>query len=311
VNYVGFQPGDANLPLVTSKNGTVGAPGVLNNGTPTTAVSNLTSNSFTLAFDYRNNVFGTDVLTLGNNLASINVNVTFPSLVVTGTTNAMTVSEYSTQATFQPPVTVSGGLAPYTLSPSGTSDPRFTIQNNQIVVNVASLPVSQTTSCQVVVLVVDSAGNSGTATGTIQVTVMAETFITVNFTNASFNLNVSAGLPLTQFDIPNQTQSVPVLFHSPAQFFVDSVTLPQALVGFVSISPTQRVLAVNVNNNNTSAVISDVNSSLANDGTFIAPAVPFANAPATGTYTVPLTLRVVDAKNITLSQAVTLSVVIS
>lgn len=311
VAYVGYQPGDSNLPLVTSQHGTVGAPGTLNNGTPTTAVSNLTADGFTLSYDYTCPVFGTDVLTLGNNLASINVSVQYPQLVVTGTTNSMTISEYSAQATFAPPVNVSGGLAPYTMTPSGTSDPRFTIQSGQIVVNVASLTPGQTTSCTVSVLVVDSSGSSGTATGVIQITVRQETFITVNYSNYTWNLNVSTGSPFTASIIPNQNQSIPVLGHAPYQYYVDSVTIPSGLTGFVNVSPSKRVLAVQCNSSSTSAQISDVDQSLADNGTFVVPAVAPGSAPAAGTYQIAATLRVVDSKGISSTHAVSINVVIS
>lgn len=310
VQYVGYQPGDVNLPLVTSATGTVGAPGTFANGTPTTAVSNLTPDGFTLSLDYLSTTVGTDVLTLGAGIASLNLPVAYPQIVATGQTVSSTVSEYSTSATFTPPVLVSGGIAPYTLTPTGVSDPRFTISGGQIVVNVASLPAGQTTTCTVSVLALDAAGNSVTATGTIQVAVRQETYITVNFSNAAWKVSTSSA-PFTATLIPNQTESVPLLGHAPYQFYVDSVVLPPALNGFVQLSPSKRVLAIQCNANSTSAQVSDVDQTLSASGSFLVPAVNPSAAPAAGTYQFPATLHVVDSEGLSAIQTVTISLTIS
>lgn len=311
VQYSGYLPTDTSFPLVTSKNGTVGAPGVQNNGTATTSVSNLTATGFVMSFDYVDTVFGNDVLTLGNNLATLSLPVTYPPLVATGQTATSTVSEYSTTATFAPPVTVSGGLGPYTVTPTGFSDPRFTALGGQIAVAVSTLIPGTTTSCNVSLLVVDSSGNSTTTTGVLQITVRQESFIQVTFSNSSWAAPVSTGAPFTLFLIPSQVDSVVLLGHPAYQYYVDSVTLPDALSGFVTISPSQRVLAINCNANSASASISDVDQNLQSSGSFIVPAVNPSAAPAAGSYAIEVALRVVDSQNLTASQTVTVTLVIS
>jgi hypothetical protein len=160
-------------------------------------------------------------------------------------------------------------------------------------------------------LIVDSSGNSTTATGTIQVTVRQETFIQVTFSNATWNAPVSTGSPFTISLIPNVAQSVPALGHAPYQYYVDSVTIPAGLTGFVKVSPTNRVLAINCNATAASASIYDVNSSLVDSGSFLVPAVAPGAAPAAGSYTILATLRVVDSEALVSSQVVTITLTIS
>lgn len=311
VQYTGYQPGDANLPLVASQNGSIGAPSTLNNGTPTTGVSSLTPDGFIMSFDYTCSTFGTDVLTLGAGLQTINVAVNYPQLVATPRTSLATVSEYAATASFAPPATATGGLAPYTMTPTGFSDPRFTAQGGKVVVNVDLLPVGQTTSCSVAVLVTDSAGNTTTVTGIVQVAVEQASYMQASFQNSIWNINVSSGLAFTASLIPNQQQSQPQVGHPPYQYYVDAVTLPPALTGFVQVSPTRRVLAIQCNNTGTSATVADVNTALAASGSFTVPAVAFAAAPALGTYQIQVALRVVDAEGLSTSQTVTVSLVVS
>jgi hypothetical protein len=311
VQYTGYQPTDSDLPLLTSQKGTVGAPGITSGGSPTTGVSSLTTDGFILSFDYLDNVFGSDVITLGANLASLSLPVNYPAIVATSKTVAVTVSEYSTTASLAPPVSILGGLAPYTITLTGFSDPRFTALGGQISVTVDTLPTGQTTGCQVSMLIVDSSGNSTTATGTVQVTVRQETFITVNFSNAVWSAPVTTGAPFTTTLIPNQSQSVPVLGHAPYQFYIDSVTLPGALTGFVQVSPSKRVLAINCNSSSASASIFDVDQSLNSSGNFIVAAVAPGSAPAAGSYSIQASLRVVDADALVSSQTVTITLVVS
>ncbi len=311
VQYTGFQPGDAMLPLLSSQNGMVGAPGVLNNGTPTTAVSNLTADGFTLSYDYTCAVYGTDVITLGNGVATLSLPVTYPQLVATGLTVPSTVSEYATAASFAAPVSVSGGLAPYTLTPTGVSDTRFSIVGGQVQANISLLTPGQTTVCSVSVLAVDASGNSVTATGVLKVTVREETYITVAFSNANWSAPVSSAAPFTLSLIPNRAQSVPQLGHPAYQYYVDAVTLPAALNGFVQASPSNRVLAIACNNSGASAQVADVDQSLNASGSFIVAAVATSDAPPAGTYSIQVALRVVDSEGLTASQTVSINLTIS
>ena len=309
IQYTGYQPTDTNLPLPTSAHGTIGAPGIQVGGLPTTGVQNLTSSGFVMAFDYEGNAIGNDTLTIGT-LTAI-VAVTYSPLVATAKTVAATVSEYSTTATFNAPVTVSGGLAPYNVTFSGFSDPRFSASGSNISIIVDQFTAGTTTNCSVSMLVTDDSGQSTTVVGVVQVTIKQETYITVNFANATWNVNVSNDSPFTSFVIPNETQSTAVLGHAPFQYYVDSVTIPGGLGSFVQVSPSKRVLAIQFNNASTSATVADVNSALANNGNFVVAAVGSGAAPATGSYNITLALRVVDSEGLSSSQTVTLTLVIS
>jgi hypothetical protein len=312
VQYVGYQPTDTNLPLPVAINGQLGAVGVNNNGNPTTSISNLTSTGFTMSFDYTDGTVGTDTLTLGSGLDTMTFPVTYNSLTVISATTPTTISEYSQVATLAPPVQISGGLAPYTTVVSGFTDPRFTAgSGGGVQVNASQFTTGGTYPCGVTVAVTDSSGQSASATGTIQLTIRQESYITVNFGSATWNVNVSSGQPFHAAFQPNVSQSVVSLGHAPYQYYVDSVTLPVGLNGFVAVSPSKRVFAIQCNNTGTSESIYDLSALLTNAGTFVVPAVPFASAPAIGTYVILLTLRVVDSLGISSSHNCSLSLVLS
>lgn len=309
VQYTGYQPSDADLPLPTSATGTIGSPGTLSGGSPTTGIQALTASGFTMLFDYENSTLGADTITLGS--SQITLTIAYPPLVATGKSTSATVSEYSTTASLVAPVSVSGGAAPYTVTPVGFSDPRFTAAGSNIQITVDQFTAGQTVACQVSMLVQDSGGQSVTVVGTVSVTIQEQTYITVNFSNATWNVNVTSGSPFTSFVVPNQNQSQAVLGHLPFQYYVDSVTIPEGLGQFVQVSPTKRVLAIQFTQSGDSATIADMNASLQDSGTFVVSATNAASAPAPGTYAISLALRVVDADGITASQTVTLSLVIS
>jgi len=310
VQYVGYQPGDATLPLVTARHGVLGAPGLSNNGSPTTGVSSLTAAGFTLTYDYSCTVVGTDVLTIGVGGPTLPLLLANPALIATGKTVPATVSEYSANASFAPPVTVSGGLAPYTITLSGFSDPRFSALAGQVTVPVPSLTAGQTTQCSVSMLIVDSGGSSVTATGVLQVTVRIETYEQITYNNVPWAVSIGSA-PFTSFVIPSLLGSVPVLGHAPYQFYVDAVAIPVPLIGFVAQSPSSRVLAIQCNAGSTSASISDVSPFLMDTGTFTVAAVAPSAAPPTGLYSIPVTLRVVDNDGLTSTQVVNVNLTIS
>jgi len=311
VQYTGYQPTDPGLPLVTSQTGVIGAPGTLFNGNATTGVSSLTSDGFVMSFDYTNNTFGTDLLTLGNGLGTLSLAIVYPALSAVGKTVTSSVSEYSTQVSFAAPVTITGGIAPYTIAYTAFSDSRFSAQSGQVVAAVSTLTTGQTTGCSVSMSITDHNGSITTATGIVQVAVRAEVFIQVNFNNGSWAANISGGSPVSTTLSPNSLLSTPVLGHAPYQYYVDGVSLPLALRGFVQISPTSRVLAIQCNSTSASATVSDLDSSLAPSGTFVASAVALSSAPPTGTYVIPVTLRVVDSLGIFATQLVTITLTLS
>jgi hypothetical protein len=277
-------------------------------GWPTTGIQSQSTTGFVMAFDYSNATVGTDTLTIG--ASPISVAIVYPILVATPKTVAMSVSEYSASALFAAPVTISGGNAPYTVTYTGFSDPRFTASGQNILVSVSTFAASSTTTSQVQMTITDSSSQSVTALGTVSLTVVQQTSITVTFGNNSEAVNVSSDTPFTWSYLPN-VKSVPVLGHAPYQYFVDSVTIPGGLGSFVQVSPTKRVLAIQYNNASTSATISDVNSALAATGSFVVAATAYASAPTPGTYVITLALRIVDSEGLTASQTVSLSLIVS
>jgi hypothetical protein len=104
--------------------------------------------------------------------------------------------------------------------------------------------------------------------------------------------------------------SVPNLGHAPYSYYVDSVTIPSGLGTFVQASPSNRVLAFNLNETSTPNSVAEVNQTLAANGTFSVTATNLASAPAQGSYNITVALRVVDSKGITASSTKIVTVVI-
>lgn len=326
VNYVGYQPTDADLPLLVSVSGTVGAPGVTNAGLPTTQVTNLTPNGFTMLFDYQNNIIGSDTVTLKHNLnifpPQVTLNVVFSPLIATGTTPAVaTVSEYAITATIQPPVSIQGGNPPYLINITGESDPRFVPQlnntsNASLLITVANFAPGQTYPCQVQMTVTDTEGTPQTSitTGTVQVFVKQETFITVNYNNQTWNASANSVPNIYFLTLPNgigaPSSSGPgvkvILGHTPFQYNVTGVTIPGGLTGKVTVSPSNRVIAINTVGS--SVNVNDVGSNLAPQGSFT---VPSTAAPSIGQYTINVSYQVIDANGITSSGSANVIVNIS
>jgi hypothetical protein len=336
VQYTGYQPGDPALPLVTSAHGTVGAPGLANNGTPTVAVSHLTADGFVLAFDYTCPVVGNDTVTLtsaGIVLQTLALPVVYVPLSVAGTTISVTVSEYSASSLAAPPVTASGGLAPYTYTPIGFSDPRFTSgAGGQIAFNPAAFNAGQTYPCSVSIQVADASGQTVTAVGTLTVTIRAEQYVQANFTPGVFNLKMNgAGSPagVVKTYVPIVSMVTPVLGHTPFQVYTDAIsfapptgtivgsTLANAyasLQQLLQVSPTQNVLFVSYGAAAASGGAIFDETSARTQGTLIGQASALATTaalPPSGTYRLAVLLRVVDADAYSTSATGTLTVVIT
>jgi hypothetical protein len=306
VQYSGYLPTDTDLPTLQAVVGTVGAPGVTNsNNQPSTTITNQTTTGFIMNYDYYSATPGNEVITLEYNTtvfgSPVDFSVVYSPLVATGTTITASISEYSTTGTLTPPVTVTGGLAPYTITPTGFSDSRFSLVNGVITVTLSQFIAGATYPCTVTMNIADSSGLTATATGTLELTVVLEKYILVNFTAGTWDVNVSGGAAFSSSITPNILQSVPVLGHPPYQYYIDSVSLPLAVQGFVTISPSQRVLGIQFNNTGTSISMADVSASLVQSGSFTVPAVSSASAPAPGNYIIGLVLRVVDSKGISSS----------
>jgi hypothetical protein len=311
VQYVGYQPGSSNLPLLTSATGVVGSPSIFVNGVPTTQISSVTSDGFVMAYNYANSTTGIDTVTLGSGLDSCTIAISQPALIVTPQVTDMTVSEYATSATLQAPAVVSGGLAPYTVVCQAFSDSRFTSLGSGISFNPSQFTSGASYTCSVLVTATDSSGQVSSATGTLNITVRHETYIAVTFANQLWNVNVSSGTAFTSSILPSLAGSIPALGHAPYQYYVTNVTLPTGLGTFVKVSPSNRVLAIQFNDSNTSGVVGDVSPTLTQLGTFNVEAVNSSTAPAPGTYVIAVTLEVVDSDAIALSQTVNVNLVIS
>ena len=118
VLYTGYSQTDPNLPVIsnTLAGATVGSPSVPN----TTAIVDVTSNSFVMQYNYLATAAGTDIISLvqgGTVFDTVVVVVSPAALTVTGlisSTSLPATTINSTGATLNPPVTVSGGAPPYT-----------------------------------------------------------------------------------------------------------------------------------------------------------------------------------------------------
>lgn len=316
VNYVGYQPGDTDLPLLTSLNGTVGAPGVLVGGLVTTQVINLTPGGFTMQFDYQNTVIGPDTVSLKHNtnvFQTASLTIVYPPLVATGTTPpAQIISEYATSALIQPPVSITGGNPPYSINITGESDPRFVPvsnpgPNSALQITVSQFAPGQTFNCQVAMVATDTetSPQSSTANGTVSVTIKQETFITVNYNNQTWSV-ASSSSPNIYFLVtpngsgfPNSSGPgvTPVLGHPPFAFNVQSVVLPGGLTGFVTISPSKRVLAINTSGSTTN--VNDVDNHLSPSGVFSVPSTASPAPSGSTPYQITVNYQVVDAHGIT------------
>ena len=312
VNYIGYQPTDSDLPLLTSLTGTVGAPGLNSGGLPTTQVVNLTPAGFTMLFDYEDSIVGSDTVALKHNLNTFQtapLTIVYPTLVATGTAPAVqTVSEYASTATFQPPVSVAGGNPPYSINIAGESDPRFTPINNPgpnaaLQISVSQFAAGGTYPCQVNMVVTDteSVPMTSTTTGTLAVAIHEETYITVNYNSQTWNVTANSVPNIYYLVLPSGIGSpnssaageAVVLGHPPYAFNVVGITLPGSLVGKVSISPSNRVIAINTVGSPTN--VNDVNSSLTPQGIFNVPSVV---VPSLGTYVIVVNYAVTDAHGI-------------
>jgi hypothetical protein len=332
VNYIGYQPTDSDLPLLTSVTGTMGAPGVTVGGLPTTQVTNLTPNGFTMLFDYQNSTIGSDTVTLEHNLnvfgTPVTLNVVYTTLVVTGTQPpSITISEYAITATLTPPISIVGGNPPYSINFTGTSDPRFTAINNNSSTAMLQITVAQFASgatppaatypCQAQMTVTDTEGTPQTqqATGIITVFIKAETYITVQYNNQSLAAPIISNTNIYSLVIPINGITV-LLGHPPYTLNVTSVVLPGALILYnglnassanVALSPSKRVIVFNTLAS--TVAINDVNGQLQPQGQFNVPTL--VGTPIAGTYTIVVHYQVTDNEGITSTGSANLSVVIS
>jgi hypothetical protein len=318
VAYVGYQPTDADLPLLVSSNGTVGMPGVFNAGQPTTQVSNLTADGFNMAFDYTNSTVGNDTITSsGNPITGLpaTLAIVYSTLVATGTMpSTNTVSEYALTATFPAPVSIVGGNPPYSIDIVGESDSRFVPVNNntanaQLMITVNQFAPGGTYTCSVSMTVSDTETSPQTSstTGVLTVTIEIETTITVQYNNQSWTLTEHTSPGSASIVLPVLGVTVQ-LAHLPVQYNVTSVTIPPALTGIVIASPTNRVLAIN--STGTTINFSDVNASLTPSGSFNVPSTSPASVP-TGSFTIGVNYQVVDVHGITSIGSANVNVTIS
>jgi len=327
VQYTGFQPGAANLPLLQndSSKAFLGSPTGANssfNGQPTTSVTGVTFDGFFMTYDYIPNSLdasGTlDTLTF-NNVAypnSLVIKEVPSQLVATALPTTQNISEYTVEANLSLPVQISGGAAPYSIKVSSVSDSRFqpVDANGDVVsgttpctglqISVSQFTAGSSYSCLVSMMVSDSSNQTVSVSGTVTVFITLETSITVDFYDLTWAISLSAPVQSGSV-VLNESMSVPIVGHSPYQFYVDSVTIPVTCTA-IKASPSDRVLAFNL----TSASISvpDVSSTLTSNGTF---PVASTTSVVPNTYVIPVTLRVVDSKGITSTSNRTVNVTIS
>lgn len=312
VQYTGFQPGDASLPLLENTLGsaTLGTPTLVVGGQPTTGNSSVTPDGFVMSYDYFPTGAGTDTLTFQDDITfpdSLTITEQFSALVVTGTTVPFSVSEYTVTQTLSLPVSISGGDSPYSINITGVSDSRFVPINNgtstaALQITVAQFGASTTPyNCNVTMTVTDAASNSASATGQLQITVQAQNYISVAFSDYVWNISLSSPAePQVGHITLNSLMSTPQLGHAPFTYAVTSVTIPGGLGSFIQKSPTNRVLAFNLNETSTTNSVQDVNGSLTPTGGFNVTPTNLATATALiGTYSITVALEVTDSQGIT------------
>ena len=215
VLYTGYSQTDPNLPVIknTLAGATVGSPFVPN----TTAVVDVTTNSFVMEYNYLATVAGTDVISLvqgGTVFDIVVIVVSSPSLSATGLSSntslpASTVN--TTGATLNPPVTVTGGVPPYTYTLTtdiGHTTPNtFTITNNgtanaALKVQNPAVGPGTTLSWSGSIQVTDSAAATQFVTGTYTVNVIITTSaLTATGRNEAYS-NAIDGLPIGAVPIP-------------------------------------------------------------------------------------------------------------
>jgi hypothetical protein len=314
VQYVGFQPGDTNLPLLvnTLSSATLGSPSTTIGGQPTTGNTNVTSTGFVMSYDYIPTGSGTDTLTFNNSAFtdSVTITETYSALVATARTIAVSVSEYTVTQVLALPVTISGGNPPYSISITGVTDSRFVAINSgtpsaALQVTVNEFAASTTPYiCNVPMVITDNASNSVNVTGQVQLTVQAQTYIGVVFSDYTWNIHLQTPAePQVGSIIPNQLMSTPQAYlgHPPYTYNVTSVTIPSGISSFIQASPTKRVLAFNLTETGTAASVNDVDGSAQTPtGSYNVSATNFATAETlVGTYTIAVSLEVEDSLGIT------------
>ncbi len=211
VLYTGYSQSDPNLPVIknTLAGATVGSPTVPN----TTAIVDVTSNSFVMQYNYLATSAGTDAISLvqgGTVFDTVVIVVGGPALSATGlnpTTSMPASTVNGTGATLNPPVTATGGAPPYaytlTTNAGSTTPNTFTIVNNGTA--NATLKVQNSAA---------TAGNTLTWSGTIQVTDSASAMqtvtgtYTVNVVSSASPLTVK-GLSSSTVFLPNQSGTIP------------------------------------------------------------------------------------------------------
>jgi hypothetical protein len=207
VLYNGYSQTDPNLPVVknTLAGATVGSPSVPN----TTAVVDVTTNSFVMEYNYLATAAGTDVISLvqgGTVFDTVAIVVSSPSLSATGlspNTSLPASTVNTTGATLNPPATATGGVPPYTYTlttDAGHTTPNtFTITNNgtanaALKVQNPAVGPGTTLSWSGSIQVTDSAAATQFVTGTytVSLTTTSTPLVAVG-RNDVFTYHVPAG----------------------------------------------------------------------------------------------------------------------
>lgn len=334
LSCVGLPSGLNNRPGLACSFGTLG------NGFMTNIVSHYYgADQYDIYFDYYADRVGSATLTLinaGSLTGSAVLPVQAGTLTISGTTVAHTVSEYMTIpfTVSTPPVSISGGAPPYTVSALSVSDTsHFYVQNGQFYMDMSKVMGGNTYTTNVAYSATDSAGTTAYAIkqATVSVRVLAESYVTANFLNKT--LTIPDG-EVTYLNIPDLL--IVQLGHAPFKYYVDSVTYtaPEGkdpnTVGtvtnwFIPTATSRRFAANRSTNSVTLTDLSDQNVitqaigggnnllspqlvnlsgentslvSQANGTTSTIPATSYTAENLQGTYYLTLKLRVVDSLGI-------------
>jgi len=252
--------------------------------------------------------------------------VAAPALIASGVVNAVQhVSEYAVTFTPAPPLSILGGVAPYTYSVASISNPiNYAVNGSgqlELLMNSVSSTI-QPGTCSVTYTVSDSSSPSAitvTSTpGTVSVIVDAENYIDISFLPKewAYTPGTKSSFPLFGCITPNLGHA-PYIWAITAIDFAGGAGLP---VGFIVASPSNRILSYNTSSTNLPlqeflstdylhSPTPGVWTASPSGGTYTM--VPSVSAvPTTGRYAINVTFLVTDAQGITKAGSTTVTLVV-
>jgi hypothetical protein len=275
-------------------------------------------------YDFSTTVSGAGVLTTTGGVATTPYpfSAAATTLVAKGIVQPVVhVSEYATTFLPAPPLTITGGTAPYTYTVSSISNPtNFTISGGQLAMLMNSVsPTNQPGACDVTYTVTDSSTPTQTVVstaGNVSVIVDAESYISAAFPTKEWVYTAGAStFPLYQVIQPK-------LGHKPYQWTITSVdfsAISGGMTGLVHKSSTNSILSINTSTSDYS--IKDFTSTdvlyETTPGTWVATptGLLYSHAwssivPTPGRYVIPIGVTITDAKGISVAGTTSVTLIV-